>query len=641
MSLSQSWKSSVISISSTVKNTIQNATGIDDNIDKRVEEPVTDTCLVPFDGWFAFCFGITSSKAAITPTSCKCTLLIRTLSASSLLSAQSLPGETCFASSDHVTTMPNSNTANVVEIQLPLRLVHNTMHRSKRSYDDDDCPEYIQKATTLSDINVGHLLYLSKGCCLNVQLTAISACNIESNIAPTLKSPGERNLDDVSIATKSAEIVVASHHHHEATVQWCILHFPHEPLPAVVDLQSSTNKDALIVPVGTLSTRNKALVCRICCKSFSTLRGIQNHIGSSHSSVNPSCEDAIEQQLHNENCQGQRCRSPNNSNDDKSVGSDVHRGTVPPQSMDTSIYNTPLDVLYQDAYMAIINKPQGMTVMGARPSLMRCDLLMSLVCTNHEKAQLIGDGANPDKVLGKPRPVHRLDNATGGILVIAKTHRSDQKLRISFMNRLCRKRYRAVLMGKLVLSENDTLPPFVTLVNQSSDDDNRMCYNCDATIDANIDGKVSQTHVRIVRYVQRKQIPQQDIDDATTVCTCWFTVVDLWPVTGRQHQLRKHMKLIGFSIYGDHRYISSRSPSSMPCHHCCHPGTPTTHCHNNRDAWHHMVPNQPHTVVARSSALSVLCLWAVEITIPHPYTDKLMTFHVPNEDDVLEKVCLS
>jgi 23S rRNA-/tRNA-specific pseudouridylate synthase len=472
---------------------------------------------IPHAGWFAFCFGTDSSSMTFLSES-KFSLVIH--------QHPLLPSAALNSPEDSV--------------EIPLPFVLGTVNQMKRKYYGDESTAYIPQSIPLCDINVGKLLYLSQGCCVSVKVTSTGVDVDESNLI-------HRN-------TASEEI--------EAPLQWCLVHFPFESLPPI---------DSGVPPLGAFSTRNKALVCRICGKSFSSLRGVQHHVRSVHVS-----------------CQ---------SNGDESVDETYDQGLQSNAQVNT-LYEQPLSVIYQDAFVAVVNKPQGMTVMGGRPSLMRSDLLMALICTNEEKEALMRgtmNDARPDKALGKPRPVHRLDNATGGLLVIAKTHNADQSLRISFMNRRCHKRYRAILIGKLVLSEADVLPPHVALVQG---------VEYDAVIDANVDGKASQTQLRIVRHIQMHQKSED-----------WFTVVDLWPITGRTHQLRKHMKLIGFSIYGDTRYKSFPMPKNLEI-------TP---------------PIAPaDSAQTLSTPKPLLCLWAVEITLPHPHSGQLMTFQIPREEDLSE-----
>jgi RluA family pseudouridine synthase len=508
-SMSQPWRSPVMSISFD-----------EGNCDSNDGQIVS----IPHSGWFAVCFGAESSSTIRLPSS-KFALFIHQ---HPLLSyAASIPPE------------------NAVEIPLPFLL--GSVNQLKRKYNGDDLASYLPQSIPLCDINVGKLLYLSQGCYVSVKVTSTNTDVHESNsieINTIIPVPRSSNAE-----SEESKI----------SLQWCLVHYPFESLPS---------SDCAIPPLGSFSTRNKALVCRICGKSFPSLRGVQHHVRSVHVS-----------------CQ---------SNDGEAVDENDHEVSQE-NTQDMSLYEQPLCVIYQDAFVVVVNKPQGMTVMGGRPSLMRSDLLMALICTKEEKDQVMRDTMNdarPDKALGKPRPVHRLDNATGGLLVIAKTHNADQSLRVSFMNRQCHKRYRAILIGKLLLSESDVLPPFVSLAQG---------VEYDAFIDANVDGKSSQTHLRIVRHI--KMHPKSED---------WCTVVDLWPITGRTHQLRKHMKLIGYSIYGDTRYKSFSMSQNMATAPPISPGM------------------SAQTLCTQKP---LLCLWAVEITFPHPHSGQLMTFQIPKEED--------
>jgi tRNA pseudouridine65 synthase/23S rRNA pseudouridine1911/1915/1917 synthase len=215
-----------------------------------------------------------------------------------------------------------------------------------------------------------------------------------------------------------------------------------------------------------------------------------------------------------------------------------HAKDAHPRATDDAMYTTPLTTVFEDDCMTIIIKPQGMTVMGGSPSLCRSDLLMSF------KSSKAADG------LSKPVPVHRLDAPTGGLLLVAKTHSAERRLRESFANRTCHKRYRALVVGKLDPASGEC--------TQS------------------MGGKEAITRYSAIRY-SRSSSHHHD----------WITVVDLFPVTGRKHQLRKHMKALGHPIWGDSRYNQ------------------------------HKMEND--TIHSR------LCLWHMEITLSHPGSGQPIT----------------
>lgn len=213
-----------------------------------------------------------------------------------------------------------------------------------------------------------------------------------------------------------------------------------------------------------------------------------------------------------------------------------------------------LRVIYNDDTLAVIDKPQGMTVQGDKETLWKSDLLLSLAASSNI--------SNAKDVFRKPRPVHRLDCATGGLLVIAKTRTAEAKLRQAFATRVCKKRYRALVWGELIIMEEG----------------GRVC-------EEPVKGRSAKTE-----YKPLKCIPITRQGDAVPANV--MTVVDLWPETGRKHQLRKHLQGLKHSIVGDLRYGGGRP--------------------------------QPDPYGSK------LCLWAMEISFPHPVTGE--TVHCQLED---------
>jgi len=116
--------------------------------------------------------------------------------------------------------------------------------------------------------------------------------------------------------------------------------------------------------------------------------------------------------------------------------------------------------------------------------------------------------------LSWPRPVHRLDYSTSGLLLIAKTAGAQVFLGQRFEGRDIHKRYCAVVMGKL---------------------------ESEGQVDEPISGLPSSS-----RYVPVETVP--------SLRSGHVTRVDLYPVTGRTHQLRIHMAAIGHPVVGDPKY---------------------------------------------------------------------------------------
>jgi len=161
----------------------------------------------------------------------------------------------------------------------------------------------------------------------------------------------------------------------------------------------------------------------------------------------------------------------------------------------------PLNVLYQDDYLALIHKPAGILVSGNTFKTITNALSQSI------KESDLTDATTP-------QPIHRLDFATTGILLIGKTKRGILALNKLFEKREIQKIYYAIAIGKMPTQ---------------------------GSITAKIDGKESQSNYKIYASVPSKKFGT-------------LNLVQLEPKTGRRHQLRKHLSSIGNPILGDKDY---------------------------------------------------------------------------------------
>ena len=99
--------------------------------------------------------------------------------------------------------------------------------------------------------------------------------------------------------------------------------------------------------------------------------------------------------------------------------------------MKTVIYDRDIDVVYEDEYLAVVNKPAGLITNGNfRCTLQNC-LSVNLKPSNK-------------KTRCTPKPMHRLDSMTGGLVLIGKTRDTCIKLGKQFENHTIQKRYRAI-----------------------------------------------------------------------------------------------------------------------------------------------------------------------------------------------------
>jgi len=166
------------------------------------------------------------------------------------------------------------------------------------------------------------------------------------------------------------------------------------------------------------------------------------------------------------------------------------------------IYRLPLDIIFEDEHLAIVNKPPGIEVSGNKFKTIQNALPGNLAPSTKSDA------------LRWPHPVHRLDYSTSGLLLVAKTAAAQVFLGNQFSERNVHKRYRAVVMGKL---------------------------NSAGQVDEPINEMSAQSEYKPVEMVSSLRSEQ-------------LSLVDLFPLTGRTHQLRIHMAAIGHPIVGDQKY---------------------------------------------------------------------------------------
>ena len=160
-----------------------------------------------------------------------------------------------------------------------------------------------------------------------------------------------------------------------------------------------------------------------------------------------------------------------------------------------------LDVLFEDDHLAVIHKPAGILVSGNR-----FKTIANALAQNIKRSSLT------DATI--PQPVHRLDYATTGILLVGKTSSSIRALNKMFENKEVQKTYYAVSIGEM----NDR-----------------------GEITSEIDGKRSQSN-----YTLKASVPSKKFGK--------LNLVQLNPQTGRRHQLRIHLSSIGNPILGDKQY---------------------------------------------------------------------------------------
>lgn len=182
--------------------------------------------------------------------------------------------------------------------------------------------------------------------------------------------------------------------------------------------------------------------------------------------------------------------------------------------------NLPLDILYEDADIIVVNKARGMTVHPAE-TVKSGTLVNALLFHCKDLSGING--------VKRPGIVHRLDKDTSGVMVVAKNDSAHINLAEQIKNKIATRKYLAIVHG--VISDNAGI--ISGAIGRDKGDRKKMAVTAD--------GKAAVTEFKVLERFKN------------------FTYIECKLQTGRTHQIRVHMTAIGHPLLGDSKYTARKN----------------------------------------------------------------------------------
>jgi len=190
-----------------------------------------------------------------------------------------------------------------------------------------------------------------------------------------------------------------------------------------------------------------------------------------------------------------------------------------------------IKIVYEDDNVIAVNKPIGLLVHGDGKS--EDKTLVDWILENYPELKNVGEPMlmNTGDEMFRPGIVHRLDKDTSGILLIARTQESFLNLKEQFQNREIQKNYRTFVYGDVKYDRKVIDTP----IGRSKTNFKRWATNRE------IRGKAREATTEYQTIIRTEE----------------FSYLDVFPKTGRTHQIRVHMKYDNHPILADHLYAGN------------------------------------------------------------------------------------
>ncbi|GIR46886.1 MAG: ribosomal large subunit pseudouridine synthase C [Alphaproteobacteria bacterium] len=168
------------------------------------------------------------------------------------------------------------------------------------------------------------------------------------------------------------------------------------------------------------------------------------------------------------------------------------------------------NIIFEDNFLLVINKPYGIPVQGGNNVNFNIDLILPILCENNSSIRL----------------VHRIDKNTSGILLLAKTKEVAQNITMLFKENKIKKKYLAIVEGKLTKRIGKITLPVTK----------KKIAGMEKMVIDPYSKEKAETSYKVIDYKKG------------------LSLLEVYPKTGRKHQIRVHLQSINHPILGDNKY---------------------------------------------------------------------------------------